>query len=128
MTRPLTTDGLCACRTCLNPIAAVAADLRVHGLFRCAACGAIRLLPAAGLDDADCVGEPVCGPCMRRDIPETPKDYFRDGTDDEFADCCGACSPRGGGRCTCRIGVYDGYDRETGFWTENGCMIHGGRT
>lgn len=123
----------CRCATCQSPAAAVAADLAEQGLFRCATCGALRLLPGAGADDADCVGDPphmvpagapVCGPCMRRAMPDAPTDYFTDGTDDEFRDCCGACT---GLRCACRIEHVEWTDPESGAWDDDVCVIHRGR-
>ena len=123
----------CRCATCQSPAAAVAADLAEQGLFRCALCGALRLLPAASAADGDCTGDqrplgalrfPVCGPCARTSYPPSPDGPFSDGTDDDFRDCCGACT---GLRCACRIEHVEWTDPESGAWDDDVCVIHRGR-
>lgn len=61
-------------------------------------------VPAAILDEADHL-----------------VDAYRDAERHDACECCGAF------RCGCRIETVDGFDAETGPYTERGCATHGER-
>ena len=75
-----------------------AEDCPMHGTVAptvdCAVCGEPK--PVSILDAA---GQPVCRDCC--------------------CECCGEAPD-----CDCDIGTYDGYDRETGPYSERGCWMH----
>lgn len=77
MSRPLDSQGRCACSTCTAPVAAVAADT-----FRCSECNRLRVQPPAAFGcrgGVDGPTDPLCTDCARVDAPRWQWPHLEDG-------------------------------------------------
>lgn len=116
MTRPTDEHGFCACATCVNPAAAVAADLAEQRRVKCADCANVW-----ANRDCEACGKRLCEGCRVVIGNAMQTELCRDCDKAERCECCGA--PHGI-QCGCVITPYDGYDPETGPYSDRGCEIH----